>query len=191
MSRACFLSIAASFLVGRAGLEPAYLPCIRRTPSPFGYRPVVARVGIEPTTSALWARRSGRLSYLAIVGHRGIEPRNTCVSDRPLRPAGSWPAGGGGVDPSHLPWKRAAVPTRSVPTPTRFRGGACNPGRFTLHGGRRRTRISGPPDPHPLSRRGPPPGDFISHGGERRTRIPRRSAHSLAARPRPCPVHPP
>jgi hypothetical protein len=33
-----------------------------------------------------------QLSYLAIVGHRGIEPRNTCVSGRPLRPAGSWPA---------------------------------------------------------------------------------------------------
>jgi hypothetical protein len=32
-----------------------------------------------------------------------------------------------------------------------------------LHGGRRRTRISGPSGPHPLSRRGPPPGDFISH----------------------------
>ena len=27
-----------------------------------------------------------------MVGHRGIEPRNTCVSGRPRRPAGSWPA---------------------------------------------------------------------------------------------------
>src|SRR5215470_11476477 len=34
-----------------------------------------------------------------MVGHRGIEPRNTCVSGRSLRPAGSWPAEGGGVDP--------------------------------------------------------------------------------------------
>ena len=65
-----------------------------------GYRPAVARVSIELTTSPLWAERSGRLSYLAMVGHRGIEPRDTCVSGRPLRPAGSWPADAAGVEPA-------------------------------------------------------------------------------------------
>lgn len=35
-----------------------------------------------------------------MVGHRGIEPRNTCVSDRPRRPAGSWPADAAGVEPA-------------------------------------------------------------------------------------------
>jgi hypothetical protein len=62
--------------------------------------PPVARVSIELTTSPLWAERSGRLSYLAMVGHRGIEPRDTCVSGRPLRPVGSWPADAAGVEPA-------------------------------------------------------------------------------------------
>ena len=35
-----------------------------------------------------------------MVGHRGIEPRDTCVSGRPLRPAGSWPADAAGVEPA-------------------------------------------------------------------------------------------
>lgn len=35
-----------------------------------------------------------------MVGHRGIEPRNTCVSGRPRRPAGSWPADAAGVEPA-------------------------------------------------------------------------------------------
>jgi hypothetical protein len=62
-----------------------------------------------------------------MVGHRGIEPRITRVSGRPRRPAGSWPAEGGGVDPpgvtlrrlsrpvaapeAHLPKQRAEVPS--------------------------------------------------------------------------------
>lgn len=50
-----------------------------------------------------------------MVGHRGIEPRNTCVSDRPRRPAGSWPAAeSGGLEPQR------------APAPVRFRGGACH-----------------------------------------------------------------
>ena len=35
-----------------------------------------------------------------MVGHRGIEPRNTCVSGRPRRPAGSWPADAAGFEPA-------------------------------------------------------------------------------------------
>ena len=35
-----------------------------------------------------------------MVGHRGIEPRDTCVSGRPLQPAGSWPADAAGVEPA-------------------------------------------------------------------------------------------
>jgi hypothetical protein len=65
-----------------------------------GYGPSVARVRIERTTFRLWAGRSGRLSYLAMVGRRGIEPRDTCVSGRPRRPAGSRPADAAGVEPA-------------------------------------------------------------------------------------------
>ena len=52
-----------------------------------------------------------------MVGHRGIEPRDTCVSGRPRRPAGSWPADGGGPDPQ----RSRALPgsSRSRP-PSRF-----------------------------------------------------------------------
>ena len=35
-----------------------------------------------------------------MVGHRGIEPRDTCVSGRPLQPAGSRPADAAGVEPA-------------------------------------------------------------------------------------------
>jgi hypothetical protein len=54
-----------------------------------------------------------------MVGHRGIEPRDTCVSGRPRRPAGSWPADGGGPDPS----ARAPLPRSSRSRP---------PGRFAI-----------------------------------------------------------
>ena len=33
------------------------------------------------------------------VGHLGVEPSATALSGRPLRPAGSWPAEDGGVEP--------------------------------------------------------------------------------------------
>src|SRR6266568_6648167 len=85
-----------------------------------------------------------------MVGHLGVGPRSYRFIRAAPSPVGERPAGGGGVDPpgvtlcglsrpaaapaAHLPWKRAAVPTRSVHTPSRFRGGACDPGRFTLCG---------------------------------------------------------
>src|SRR5215471_20915585 len=79
-----------------------------------------------------------------MVGHRGIEPRNTCVSGRPLRPAGSWPAEGGGVDPpgvtlrglsrpgaapaAHLPGAESGGPDpHRLATASRFRNGARHP----------------------------------------------------------------
>jgi hypothetical protein len=76
-----------------------------------------------------------------------------------------------------------------VPTPTASRRPAVfetEPATWQVHSpcGRRRTRISGPSCPHPLSRRGPPPGDFISHGRRAENSNPTVSpAHSLAARP--------
>ena len=81
-----------------------------------------------------------------MVGRRGVEPRDTCLSDRPRRPAGSRPADGGGPDPQTVlavpsRFKRAPA-TRQVHHPsaesggfdphrlataTRFRNGACHP----------------------------------------------------------------
>ena len=83
-----------------------------------------------------------------MVGHRGIEPRDTCVSGRPRRPAGSWPADGGGPDPQrppalpgssrsrppvfetgpaarqvHSPWRKAVDTIHRAFTPTRFPDG--------------------------------------------------------------------
>jgi hypothetical protein len=64
-----------------------------------------------------------------VVGHRGIEPRDTCVSGRPRRPAGSWPADGGGPDPS----ARAPLPGSSRSRP---------PGRFAIR--ERRAEVLSP-----------------------------------------------
>ena len=114
-----------------------------------------------------------------MVGHRGIEPRNTCLSGRPLRPAGSWPAEAERVERSRPRLVRvqagcshqSACASMSGEGESRTRkaeaqllsGQVPSPIGLPLHGGRRRTRISGSCDPHPVSRRGPPPGDFISH----------------------------
>ena len=64
-----------------------------------------------------------------MVGHRGIEPRDTCVSGRPRRPAGSWPADGGGPDPQ----RSCALPGSSRSRP---------PGRFAIR--ERRAEVLSP-----------------------------------------------
>ena len=64
-----------------------------------------------------------------MVGHRGIEPRNTCASGRTRRPAGSWPADGGGPDPQH---------SRALPGSSRSRP----PGRFAIR--ERRAEVLSP-----------------------------------------------
>ena len=64
-----------------------------------------------------------------MVGHRGIEPRDTCVSCRPRRPAGSWPADGGGPDPQR---------SRALPGSSRSRP----PGRFAIR--ERRAEVLSP-----------------------------------------------
>ena len=64
-----------------------------------------------------------------MVGHRGIEPRDTCVSGRPRRPAGSWPADGGGPDPQR---------SRALPGSSRSR----TPGRFAIR--ERRAEVLSP-----------------------------------------------
>jgi hypothetical protein len=64
-----------------------------------------------------------------MVGHRGIEPRDTCVSGRPRRPAGSWPADGGGPDPQR---------SRALPGSSRSRP----PGRFAIR--ERRAEVLSP-----------------------------------------------
>ena len=81
---------------------------------------------------------------------------------------------------AHLPFistRRAADSNRNADTPIRFRGGACIPGRFTLHEqtapppgvNRREMAEDGVFEPHPakgrpVSGRGQPPGWFILRG---------------------------
>jgi hypothetical protein len=92
-----------------------------------------------------------------MVGHRGIEPRDTCVSGRPRRPAGSWPADGGGPDPQR---------SRALPGSSRSR----SPGRFAIR--ERRAEVLSPTASRrpPFSKRSLPPGRFTLHGGRRWTR---------------------
>ncbi len=115
-----------------------------------------------------------------MVGRRGIEPRNTCVSGRPRRPAGSRPAECGGAEPrarrgtprvfkarcraggTHS-MEESGGPAPHRPSGHPLSGRGLRPWQVHSPRGRRRIRISRPRDPHPLSRRGPPPGDFISH----------------------------
>ena len=77
------------------------------------------------------------------MGHRGVEPR--CLTGRPRRPAGSWPAEGEGVEPhgltaatgfqGQLPQPAAHLPSAEsggtephrLATAARFRNGACHP----------------------------------------------------------------
>jgi hypothetical protein len=56
--------------------------------------------------------RPARSAFAPCVGHRGIEPRNTALSGRPRRPAGSWPAESGGADPGHPPYEGGAAAVR-------------------------------------------------------------------------------
>ena len=135
---------------------------------------------------------------LILVGRRGVEPRDTCLSGRPRRPAGSRPADGGGPDPRQrccpVRFKRAPA-ARQVhhpreesgrlerqrrTTPGRFRGGACTLAGSLSTRGRRRNRIPAPHDAHTGSSRGRGPARFISHRGERRNRIPQ--GHPLRTR---------
>ena len=152
------------------------------------------------------------------VGHLGVEPSATALSGRPLRPAGSWPAEDGGVEPrglgppqafrarcraggaSSIPARRAADSNRNAVTPIRIRNGARNPGGFTLHKGsppgvngprKQRTENSNlTPQGHPVSNRGQPPGWFILH--EQKAADSNGTvlpAHPLATEPGSSPDH--
>src|SRR5215470_15096640 len=143
-----------------------------------------------------------------MVGHRGIEPRNTCVSGRPLRPAGSWPAEGGGVDPlgvtlrglsrpgaapaAHLSGAESGGPgPHRLATASRFRNGARHPagslsmaedGVLETHP-RRATRFPGGDRTLAASSSMAESGELESHGVT-------RALVSSEARP-PWPVHSP
>ena len=133
-----------------------------------------------------WSCRPARL----LVGHLGVEPSATALSERPLRPAGSWPADGGGPGPQRvraLPGSSRRLPPGSFtiqvrktedPTPcgrplTRLRIGDCLHGGFIFHG--------------------PPP--MRASGRLRRMEIPTpstlRRPSAFQAEPAPWPVHPP
>lgn len=141
-----------------------------------------------------------------MVGRHGVEPRDTRLSGRPRRPAGSRPAEAERVEPPRPKLARvqagcsrqSASASMSGEGESRTRkaearllsGQLQSPICLPLHGGRYTDRTCAGEPGRPF-----PAGHLTSRstfrGGERRTRIPRRSAHSLAARPRPCLVHPP
>jgi hypothetical protein len=140
--------------------------------------PAVARVSIELTTSPLWAERSGRLSYLAMVVHRGIEPRATCVSGRPRRPPGSWPADAAGVEPARPRLARVQAGFRhQIGLRTQQRRG-----RESNSQGRSSTAFGA----GPVANRVASPWRRAENSNP--TALP---AHSSAARPGPRPVHSP
>lgn len=136
-------------------------------------------------------------------------------------PAESPPAEGGSVDlpgmtphglsrpvaasAAHLPWisteERGGIEPQRFDTPSRFRGGACNPGRFTLREttalppgvNRREMAEDGEIESHPAG----PPG-FQSGPATWLVHPPRKAAdsngtvlpaHPLATEPGPWPVH--
>ena len=118
----------------------------------LGHRPAVARVSIELTTSALWARRSEP----AELSRHGWPPRNRTaryLRIRPRRPAGSWPADGGGPDPQ----RSRALPGSSRSPP---------PGRFTIQSGERKSRSPATARP-PVFETGPAPRQV--HSPRRKT----------------------
>lgn len=145
------------------------------------------------------------------VGHLGVEPSATALSGRPLRPAGSWPADGGGPDPQRvraLPGSSRRLPPGSFtiqvrktedPTPcgrplTRLRIGDRLHGGFIFHGPPRceraggcggwRSRLPAPCGAHPLSKRSRPPGRFILQArkaGDLNARV--SPPHPLATEP--------
>ena len=98
-----------------------------------------------------------------MVGRRGVEPRDTRLSGRPRRPAGSRPAEAEGVEPPRPKLARvqagcslqSASASMSGEGESRTRkaeaqllsGQIPSPIGLPLHGGRRRTRISGPSGP--------------------------------------------
>src|ERR1700761_1473586 len=96
---------------------------MRTLPSHAWPSPAVARVSIELTTSALWARRSEPTE----LSRHGWPPRNRTarylrIRQIPRRPAGSWPADGGGPDPQR---------SRALPGSSRSRLPAFQPGTTT------------------------------------------------------------
>jgi len=116
---------------------------------------------------------------LILVGRRGVEPRDTCLSGRPRRPAGSRPADGGGPDP------QTAVLSRPLQT------GACRPAGSPSKRGERATRTPAPYDARPLSGRCLHPGRFTLHARKTEKSNPSasRRPHGFQPRPGPCPVH--
>jgi hypothetical protein len=149
---------------------------------------------------------------LILVGRRGVEPRDTCLSGRPRRPAGSRPADGGGPDPQTAALSRPAS------------NGRLPPGRFTIQerragdsnasAVRRPTAFGAVPAPWqvhspraedgeiesqclttpirvPAAAGALPGSSPIAESGAIEAHAPARDAHSLAARPGPWPVHSP
>lgn len=149
----------------------------------------VGRRGLNPHVPLPFPLLIRERGY-APVGHLGVEPSATALSGRPLRPAGSWPAEGGGVEPrapcgtplafkascraGGAPSKRKTEDPNPCGCPlTRFRAGDRLHGGFIFH--ERRTEIPTPSavSAHTVSSRSRHPGRFILQSGRRSTRSPR------------------
>jgi hypothetical protein len=118
---------------------------------------------------------------LILVGRRGVEPRDTCLSGRPRRPAGSRPVDGRGPEPQ-----------ATVRLPRPASNGRLPPGRFTIHkqesGRLERQRLT-----TPGRFRGGActlAGSLSEEDGELESQR-RRRPRGFQPRPEPCPVHPP
>ena len=106
-----------------------------------------------------------RYARVGLVGSAGLEPTTSRVSDERSHPVSYEPAEDGGVEPhgpstvtsfqGPLPRRRRIFQrirrgerrarSAALGAPSRFRGGACDPGRFTLQGAE-----DGGDDPHGL-----------------------------------------
>jgi hypothetical protein len=108
------------------------------------------------------------------------DPAATCLSGRPLHRLGS-----GQQRKVEVPTPAAWRPPRAFKARSRAGGTPSVEESRELESQRSRAR--------PLSKRHPPPGRFTLHGGGRRTRIPAPSgARPLSRRSQPArPVHPP
>ncbi len=176
-----------------------------------GAWPVFALAVYSPSFLRSFRRPLSCRPACLLVGHLGVEPSATALSERPLRPAGSWPADGGGPGPS-------------ASAPFRVQAGGCHPAASPSRCGRRRTRppavarspdfesgtasmavssstdlprceraggcggwrsrLPAPCGAHPLSKRSRPPGRFILQArkaGDLNARV--SPPHPLATEP--------
>ena len=163
-------------LVGRAGLEPAHLPHIRRAPLPVWLPPLGTERGSRPPGLPRMKRALCQLSYLGVVLTPGVEPDPAAyqtVMQTAYTRSGRKP--------------EALIPSGSSP-PTRFRTGA-GPGRFSFHTRKTEALIPRRSPASPAFQAGPARAGSSSMSGRRadRTRVGRQPQPRFS-KPVPLPL---